>query len=75
MKRSNLRIIGLEGGEETQVKGTENIFYKIVEKSFPATRKEMLSKCKKRTEQQTGPEKKGPLAHNNQTFTAQNKEY
>lgn len=26
MERSNLRIIGIEEGEETQVKGTENVF-------------------------------------------------
>jgi len=26
MKKANLRILGLEEGEEAQVKGTENIF-------------------------------------------------
>lgn len=30
MKRSNLQIIGIEEWEETQVKGTGNIFSKII---------------------------------------------
>ena len=35
MKRTNLRIIGIEEGEEIQLKGTENIFNKIIEENFP----------------------------------------
>jgi len=31
MKRPNLKIIGIEEGEESQLKGTENIFNKIIE--------------------------------------------
>ncbi|KAL6065667.1 hypothetical protein STEG23_028028 [Scotinomys teguina] len=31
MKRPNLRITGIEEGEEYQLKGTENIFNKIIE--------------------------------------------
>ena len=34
MKRLNLRIIGIEEGEESQVKGTENIFNKIEDENF-----------------------------------------
>ena len=34
MKTPDLRIIGIEEGEETQVKGTENIFNKITEENF-----------------------------------------
>jgi hypothetical protein len=34
MKISNLRIIGIEKGGKFQVKGTENIFNKIVEENF-----------------------------------------
>jgi hypothetical protein len=30
IKRPNLRIIGIEEGEEVQGKGIHNIFYKIV---------------------------------------------
>ena len=33
-KQTNLRIIGTEG-EETWVKGTENIYNKIIEEKFP----------------------------------------
>ena len=31
MKKPNLRIIGLEEGEDSQFKGTENMFNKIIE--------------------------------------------
>jgi hypothetical protein len=34
MKTPDLRIIGIEEGEETQVKGIKNIFNKITEKNF-----------------------------------------
>ena len=34
MKRPNLRIIRIEEGEETQIKGPENIFNKIIEENF-----------------------------------------
>ena len=33
-KKTNLRIIGVEG-EELQIKGPENIFNKIIEENFP----------------------------------------
>jgi hypothetical protein len=35
MKRWNLKIIGIEEGEETQVKSIENNFTKIMEEIFP----------------------------------------
>ena len=44
MKRPTLRIIGIEEGEEYQLKGTENIFTKIIEESFPILKKETLIK-------------------------------
>jgi hypothetical protein len=34
MTKSNLRIIGLEG-EESQLKGPENIINKMIEEKFP----------------------------------------
>ena len=34
MNKQNLRIIGIDKGEETQVKDTENIFNKIIEENF-----------------------------------------
>jgi hypothetical protein len=33
MKRPNLRIMGIEEGEYTQLKGPENIFNKITEEN------------------------------------------
>ena len=40
MKRPNLRIIGVEEGEELQLKGPENIFNKIIEENFPNLKKD-----------------------------------
>ena len=44
MKRPNLRIIGIEEGEETHLKGAENIFNKIIEEHFPNLEKSMPMK-------------------------------
>ena len=41
MKRPNLRIIEIEKCEDSQFKGTENIFNKIMEENFPNLKKEM----------------------------------
>ena len=41
VKRPNLRIIGIDEGEETLLKGTENIFNKIIEENFLNIHKEM----------------------------------
>ena len=41
MKRPNLRIMGIEERKKTQVKGTENIFNKIIEENFPNLKKMM----------------------------------
>jgi chromosome segregation ATPase len=35
IKRPNLRIMGIEGGEEVQAKGIRNIFNKIMTENFP----------------------------------------
>ena len=35
----NLRIIGIEEGDETLLKGTENIFNKIIKEKFPSLRR------------------------------------
>ena len=45
MKRPNLKIIGIEEGEKTQVKDTENVFNKITEENFPNLKKEMPIKA------------------------------
>ena len=46
MKRPNLFIIGIEEGEEVQLKIRENIFNKIIEKNFPNLKKDMQLKIK-----------------------------
>jgi hypothetical protein len=35
MKRQNIRIIGIEEGEDSQVKSPKNFFNKIIEENFP----------------------------------------
>jgi hypothetical protein len=39
IRRPNLRIMGIEEGEEVQAKRTHNIFNKIITKSFPDLKK------------------------------------
>ena len=41
MKRLNLRIIGIEENEDSQLKRPANIFNKIIEENFPNVKKEM----------------------------------
>ena len=41
MRRSNLRIIGIEESKDFQLKGPINIFNKIIEEKFPNLKKEM----------------------------------
>ena len=41
MKRTKLRIIGINETEDFQHKGPENIFNKIIEENFPNLKKEM----------------------------------
>ena len=43
MKRPNLRIVGIEEGE-IQLKNTENIFNKIIEKNFPNLKEDKYMK-------------------------------
>jgi hypothetical protein len=42
MKRPNLMTIGIEESEDFQLKGSVNIFNKIIEENFPNLNKEML---------------------------------
>jgi hypothetical protein len=39
MRRSNLRIIGIDENEDFQLKGPVNIFNKIIEETFPILKK------------------------------------
>ena len=41
MKRSNLKIIGIEESEDSQLKEPVNIFNKIIEENLPNLKKEM----------------------------------
>jgi hypothetical protein len=41
IKRTNLRIMGIEEGEEMQAKGIHNIFNKIITENFPNLQKTM----------------------------------
>jgi hypothetical protein len=41
MRRPNLRIIGIEENEDSQLKGPVSIFNKIIEENFPNLKKEM----------------------------------
>jgi hypothetical protein len=76
MKRTNLRIIGIEEGEETQVKGTENVFNKIIEENFPNLNKEMPIKEQEahRTPNRLDQEKNSPQNITIKTLNMQNKE-
>ncbi|ERE73407.1 LINE-1 type transposase domain-containing protein 1 [Cricetulus griseus] len=62
VKRPNLRIIGIEEGEEIQLKGTENIFNKIIEENFPNLQKDMPMKVQEayRTPNRLDDKKKSP---------------
>jgi hypothetical protein len=41
IKTPNLRLIGIEEGEEVQAKGMCNIFHKIITENFPNLEKSM----------------------------------
>jgi hypothetical protein len=41
MRRPNLRIIGVDENENFQLKGSANVFNKIIEENFPNLKKEM----------------------------------
>ena len=68
MKRPNLRIIRIEENEDSQLKGPEIVFNKIIEENFSNLKKVMAIKVQEvyRTPNQLmGPEKKIFLSHNN----------
>lgn len=52
MKRPNLRIIGIEEGEELQIQASENIFNKTREENFLNLKKDVSKHTKKHTEHQ-----------------------
>ena len=60
-KRPNLRIIGIEE-EEVQLKGTENIFNKLIEITFTNLKKICIQRYEKLIKCQIDRTKKSPLA-------------
>jgi hypothetical protein len=50
MRRPNLRIIGVDENEDFQLKGSANIFNKIIEENFPNLKKGMPMNIQKPTE-------------------------
>ena len=67
MKRPNLRIIGVEEGEEIQLKGPENIFNKIIEENFPNLKKDIPMKVQEAYRKPNRlDQKKSPSPYNNQ---------
>ena len=67
MKRPKLRRLGIEEGE-VQLKGTENLFNKIIGKNFPYLKKDMPMKIQEayRTPNRLDQKKKVLSPHNNQ---------
>ena len=61
MKRSNLRIIGIENSEDFQLQGPENVFNEIIEENVPNLKREMAINVQeayrkpKRLDQKTNP--------------------
>jgi chromosome segregation ATPase len=53
IKRSNLRIMGIEEGKEVQAKGIHNILNKIITENFTNLEKTMPFKYRKPPEHQT----------------------
>jgi hypothetical protein len=45
MKRQNLTIIGIEENKDSQLKGPENVFNKIIEENFPYLKERDGNKC------------------------------
>ena len=67
VKKPNLRIIGVEEGEELQIKGPENVFNKIIEENFPNLKNDIPMKVQEtyRTPNRLD-QKKIPSLYNNQ---------
>jgi hypothetical protein len=51
IKRPNLRIMGIEEGEEAQAKGMRNIFNKIITENFPNLEKSMPTRSLQKNKQ------------------------
>ena len=76
MKRPNLRIIGMEKKEDSQLKGPESVFNKIIEENFPNLKKELAMKVQDpyRTSNKWDQKRKSSCHIIIKTLKAQNKE-
>jgi hypothetical protein len=63
MKRPNLKIIGIEEGEEFQLESPENIFNKFIERKFPNLKKDVRIRLQ---ETLNTLDQKVSMPHNNQ---------
>jgi hypothetical protein len=70
VKRPNLRIIIIEESEDSQLKGPENGFNKIIEENLPNLKKEMAINVQEayRTPNRLDQKRKILLSHNNQNI-------
>ena len=76
MRRPNLRMIGIEESEDYQLKGSVNIFNKIIEENFPNLKKEMPINIQEayRTPNRLDQKRDSSLHIIMKTLNAQNKE-
>jgi hypothetical protein len=76
MKITNLRIIRIEENEDSQLKGPENVFNKIIEENFSKRKKEMAIKVQEtyRTPNKWDQKRKFSCHIIIKTLNAQNKE-
>jgi hypothetical protein len=76
LRRPNLRIFGIEENEDSQLKGPENVFNKIIEENFPNLKKEMAIKVQEAYITPNKWDQKRKSSHHIiiKTLNAQNKE-
>ena len=74
MKRSNLRVIGMEEGGDSQLQGLYNIFNKIIEENFPNLKKEMPIKAQDAYRTLNRSDRKSPFYIITKRLNVQNKE-
>jgi hypothetical protein len=70
----NLRLVGTEKRAETQVKGTKNIFNKIIEENFSNVEAEVPIKVQEAYRTPSRSRKEIPTTCNNQNTKCKNKE-
>jgi hypothetical protein len=76
MKRPNLQIMGVEEGEETQTKSTDNLFNRIIAENFPNLKRERERERERESHPGTGSlqntKPSGPKEEHSQTHHSQN---